>query len=99
MSTYKVIGRNGKEIHSDVLLHPGDVLANELEARAIAQKSFAALVGMRPSHFNELLKGKRHMSAPLALKLEKQLDLEAGFWMRLQIDYDLKIARKQLEVA
>jgi addiction module HigA family antidote len=97
MSTYKVIGRNGKEIYSEVLLHPGDVLATELEARAIAQKDFAALVNMRPSHFNELLKGKRHMSAPLALKLEKQLNIEAGFWMRLQIDYDLKIARKQLE--
>ncbi len=97
MSSYKVIGRNGKEIYSEVLLHPGDVLAGELEARSIVQKDFAALVNMRPSHFNELLKGKRHISALLALKLEKQLDIEAGFWMRLQIDYDLKVARKQLE--
>ena len=99
MSTYKVIGRNGKEIHSGVLLHPGEVLAEELEARSIVQKTFATLVNMRPSHFNELLKGKRHISAILAIKLEEQLGIEAGFWMRLQIDYDLKIARKQMEAA
>jgi HTH-type transcriptional regulator/antitoxin HigA len=63
------------------------------------QKNFAILVNMRPSHFNELLKGKRHISAILAIKLEEQLGIEAGFWMRLQIDYDLKIARKQMEAA
>ena len=99
MGTYKVIGKNGKEIHTDVLLHPGEVLAEELEARSFMQKDFAALVNMRPPHFNELLKGKRHMSAMLALKLEDQLGIEADFWMRLQIDYDLKLARRQLKVA
>jgi antitoxin HigA-1 len=99
MTTYKAIGKNGKEIHTATLLHPGEVLAEELEARAISQKAFAGLVNMRPPHFNELLKGKRHISAILALKLEQQLGIEADFWMRLQIDYDLKMARKQLKVA
>lgn len=99
MANYKVIGKNGKEIFTDVLLHPGEVLAEELEAREISQKSFAALVDMRPPHFNELLKGKRHISAMLALKLEKNLGSDARFWMRLQADYDLKIARRQIKVA
>jgi antitoxin HigA-1 len=99
MANYKVIGKNGKEIFTDVLLHPGGVLAEELEAREISQKNFAALVGMRPPHFNELLKGKRHVSAMLALKLEKNLGIDARFWMRLQADYDLKIARRQIKVA
>lgn len=99
MADYKVIGKNGKEIHTDVLLHPGEVLAEELEARSISQKDFAASVDMRPPHFNELLKGKRHVSAMLALKLEKQLGIDARFWMRLQVDYDLKMARRQIKVA
>jgi antitoxin HigA-1 len=99
MSNYKVIGKNGKEIHANVLLHPGEVLTEELEAREISQKEFAALVNMRPPHFNELLKGKRHVSATLALKLEKQLGIDATFWMRLQVDYDLKVARKKMKVA
>lgn len=99
MAEYKVIGKNGKQIYTDVLYHPGELLNEELQARGIVQKEFAALVNMRPSHFNELLKGKRHVSALLALKLEKQLDIDAKFWMRLQVDYDLKNARKQLKVA
>jgi antitoxin HigA-1 len=99
MPDYKVIGKNGKEIFSDVLLHPGEVLAEELGAREIIQKDFASFVDMRPPHFNEVLKGKRHISAALALKLEKNLGIDARFWMRLQADYDLKIARRQIKVA
>lgn len=99
MSTYKAIAKNGKEIGTPASLHPGEVLAEELEARGLSQKSFAELVGMRPSHFNELLKGKRNLSAILALKLEEHLEIDAAFWMRLQIDYDLKKARRQLELA
>jgi addiction module HigA family antidote len=99
MANYKVIGKNGKEIFTEVLLHPGEVLAEELGAREISQKDFAALIDLRPPHFNELLKGKRHVSALLALKLEKNLGIDARFWMRLQTDYDLKIARRQIKVA
>lgn len=99
MGVYKVTGKNGKEIETEAILHPGEVLGEELEARGIAQKGFAGLVDMRPPHLNELIKGKRHISALLALKLEKQLGISAAFWLRLQVDYDLKIARKQLKVA
>ncbi len=99
MGTYKVIGKSGKELVSDVLLHPGIVLGDELLARNIQQKEFAALLDMGAPHLNELIKGKRHISALLALKLEQQLGISAGFWMRLQVEYDLKIAKKQLKVA
>jgi len=99
MGSYKVIGKNGKELVSEVLLHPGIVLGDELLARNIPQKEFAELLEMRAPHLNELIKGKRHVSALLALKLEQQLGISAGFWMRLQVEYDLKIAKKQLKVA
>jgi len=99
MSVYKIIGKNGKEITSDVVLHPGEVLGEELEARNILQKDFSEIVDMRPSHLNELIKGKRHISALLALKIEQQLGISASFWLRLQIEYDLTIARKLLKVA
>lgn len=99
MGNYKVIAKNGKELVSDVLLHPGTVLGEEIAARNISQKEFADLLEMRPSHLNEVIKGKRHVSALLALKLEQQLGISAAFWMRLQVDYDLKVAKKQLKVA
>lgn len=99
MGTYKITGSKGNEIDSDILLHPGEVLGEELTARKIPQKDFAELIDMRPPHLNELVKGKRHISAMLALKIEKQLGISAGFWMRLQIEFDLNQARKQLKVA
>lgn len=95
----KVIGRNGKEIFTVVLYHPGELLGEELAARGISQKEFAELVDMRAPHLNELIKGKRHISALLALKIEQQLGIDADIWMRLQVDYDLEIARKHLKVA
>lgn len=99
MGNYKVIGTKGSEIRTEVLLHPGEVLGEELDGRDIFQKDFAQLIDLRPSHLNEIIKGKRHISALVALKLEKHLGIDAGFWMRLQVDYDLKQARKQLKVA
>jgi HTH-type transcriptional regulator/antitoxin HigA len=99
MGIYKIIGKNGKELETEAILHPGEVLGEELAARDIPQKEFAELVDMRPPHLNELIKGKRHVSAILALKLEKHLGISAAFWLRLQVDYDLKMARKQLKVA
>ncbi len=99
MKRNKIIGVNGKEIFSEALLHPGELLGEELEAREISQKEFAEVVGLRPSHLNELIKGKRNVSALLALKMEKSLGIDADIWMRLQVQFDLDIAKKQLKVA
>ena len=41
MNTYQILNKKGKEIQSDVLLHPGDVLQMELEAREIKKSDFA----------------------------------------------------------
>ncbi|MEZ5025710.1 MAG: HigA family addiction module antitoxin [Chitinophagales bacterium] len=97
MNIYKVLNKKGKEIQSDVLLHPGDVLLMELEAREIKKSDFALLLEMRPSHFSELLHGKRHVSANIAIKLENALDISAEFWMRVQTAYDIKVERQKLQ--
>lgn len=99
MPQFKVVNKRGKEIFSKQVLHPGEILHEELASRAISQKEFADLLEMRPSHLNEVIKGKRNISALLALKLEQQLGISAAFWMRMQVDYDLKMAKKQLKVA
>ncbi len=99
MKRNKIFGVSGKEIFADVLLHPGELLGEELEARDITQKDFAEAIGLRPSHLNELIKGKRNISALLAIKIEKELDIDADIWMRLQVQFDLDSARKQLKVA
>jgi addiction module HigA family antidote len=98
MNTYTVLNKKGKEIQSDVLLHPGDVLQMELEARKTKKSDFALQLQMRPSHFSELLHGKRNVSASVAIKLETLLDISAEFWMRVQTTYDIKLERQKLQL-
>ena len=93
---YKVLNSHNKEIQTDVALHPGDILQDELEAREIKKTAFAALLGIKPGHLSELLRGKRHVSAATALKLEKLLNIPAEYWMRVQAGYDLFIERQYL---
>ncbi|HEX9510338.1 MAG TPA: HigA family addiction module antitoxin [Puia sp.] len=100
MNNYKVLNSRGKEIHTDITLHPGEVLQDELEARDIKKSLFAEQLGMKAGHFSELLHGKRHVSAATALKLEKLLGISAEYWMRVQVYYDLFMERhKEMEVA
>ncbi len=99
MSNYKVVNARGKEIQTDISLHPGEVLQMELAARDIKKTKFAEMLGMKPSHFSELLHGKRNVGAALAIKLEKLLDISAEFWMRVQVYHDLFIERNKDQVA
>lgn len=88
-----IFSKDGKEIFSSIAIHPGETLADELEARLIKQKDFSTTIGMRPQHLNDIIKGKRHISPETALKLEKALGISAEFWVRLQADYELTLVR------
>jgi HTH-type transcriptional regulator/antitoxin HigA len=100
MPDYKILNNKGKEIFTEVSLHPGEVLMMEIEARGIKKYVFAAQLGMKATHFSELLHGHRHMSAATAIKLEKLLGIPAEYWMRVQVYYDLFIERnKELQAA
>lgn len=96
MPNYKILNRRGKEISTNISLHPGEVLAMELGARGIKKSVFAAQIGMSPAHFSELLHGSRHVSAATALKLEKLLGIAAEYWMRVQVYHDLFTERNKL---
>ncbi len=65
----------------------------EIEARNFKKADFAQELQIKPSQLSELLHGKRHISAALALKLEVLLDISADYWMRLQMAYDLDLER------
>jgi addiction module HigA family antidote len=99
MAHDKILGKQGNEIHLDVELHPGEVLAQELEARGLKKSAFAMKIGVYPSHFNDLLKGKRDISARIALRIEQELGIAAEFWLGLQMDYDLHLERGKLKRA
>jgi HTH-type transcriptional regulator/antitoxin HigA len=82
-----------KEIIPFKATHPGLVLKDELTTREISQKEFAQSIKMQPSMLNEIIKGKRAITAEIALILEKALDIPADFWMNFQTQYELDKAR------
>lgn len=73
--------------------HPGEVLKDELKARDIRQKDFAQDIDMQPTMLNEVIKGKRSVTADIALLLEEALDIPADFWLHFQDQYELDQAR------
>ena len=95
MDNYKIIGVNGNEIFTNILLHPVEVLKEELEARGIDMRQFAEAIGLQTPYLNEIFKGKKSISPELALKIEETLKINANFWIRLQIKFDLDKAGKQ----
>lgn len=99
MKPYKVQNAKGKEIYTDIALHPGGVLMDELEARNIRKMIFAEKLEMKPSHFSELLHGKRNLSAATAIKLENLLGISAEYWLSIQVYYDLFLERNKEKIA
>src|SRR5690606_22902418 len=74
--------------------HPGVLIADELDVRDdINQKDLAHLLGVKSSFLNEIIKGKRPITADTALLLEKALEISADFWLKFQAQYDLDVAR------
>lgn len=99
MATYKVIGANGQELKTDVLLHPGEVLEMELLARGLKKSRFALDIKMYPSHLSDILKGKRNITEEIAIKIESVLGISAEFWMHLQVEYNISLLRSKINHA
>lgn len=73
--------------------HPGTVILDEINARNISQKELAHELGVLPTYLNEILKGKRAVTADFAILLEKSLGISADYWMRFQSQHDIDKAR------
>ncbi len=80
--------------------HPGEVLLEEfLTPAGITQTAFAKKLGWTRARLNELIKGKRGITAEAALDLAKVLGTSAKLWMNLQATYDLDQAIKRRKAA
>jgi addiction module HigA family antidote len=78
-------------------IHPGEVLLEEfLKPMGISQNKIARDIGVPPRRINEIVQGKRAVTADTALRLAKYFDMSESFWMGLQADYDLENVRKDL---
>jgi len=76
-------------------IHPGEVLLEEfLKPMGVSQNALARAIGVPPRRINEIVLGKRSISADTALRLARAFGTSEQFWMGLQSDYDLGKARK-----
>lgn len=80
--------------------HPGEILLEEfLQPAGLTQMAFATKIGWTRARVNELIKGKRGITAEAALDLAKALGTSAKLWMNLQATYDLDQAIKRRKAA
>lgn len=76
-------------------IHPGLVLERELEKRKLPKGRFAISINEYPQTLGAITKGKRNMNTALALKIEHALGLEEGFFMTLQIFYEIREEKRR----
>ena len=80
--------------------HPGEILLEEfLEPKGVTQAAFADTIGWTKTRLNELIKGKRGITAAAALDLADALGTSPKLWMNLQATYDLDKAARERQAA
>ena len=78
-------------------VHPGEILLEEfLKPMEISQNRIARDIGVPPRRINEIVLGKRAVTADTALRLARYFGVSESFWMGLQADFDLEEARVRL---
>lgn len=78
-------------------VHPGEVLDQEfLQPMGLSQNALARALDVPPRRINEIVLGKRAITADTALRLAKAFGTSAEFWMNLQASYDLEETAKAI---
>lgn len=77
-------------------IHPGEHLKEMLEELGMSQNAFAQFIGVSAMRISHVVKGKRPVTAELAVLFGTAFGLTPQFWMNLQTGYDLKLAEKAL---
>ena len=89
-----VKNKTANNMTSSMLIHPGEMIKDEINARGITQKELAQQMGVSYTVFNEILNGKRPVTTEYALLLEAALGTNASIWIGLQADYNLQKAKQ-----
>jgi antitoxin HigA-1 len=77
-------------------VHPGRTLAAELAARGLSANALALKLRVPANRISDIVRGQRAISPETALRLGRFFGTSAQFWMNLQTNYDLAVARQTL---
>ena len=73
-------------------IHPGEILMEDfIVGFGITQNKLAVSIGVPPRRINEIVHGKRRITADTALRLGRFYSMSAQFWINLQVRYDLEV--------
>ena len=79
-------------------VHPGEILQKEfLEPMGLSQNKLALALHVPARRINEIVLGKRGVTADTALRLSRYFGMSPQFWLGLQMDYELDVAEDSLE--
>ena len=76
-------------------IHPGEILADELEELGISALALAKALHVPANRISQIVSGKRGMTADTALRLSRYLGTTPGFWLNLQKAYELRLADQE----
>jgi len=78
-------------------IHPGEILMEDfIEGFGITQNKLAVSIGVPPRRINEIVHGKRGITADTAIRLARYFGTSEEFWMNLQSHYELRMERRAL---
>ena len=78
-------------------VHPGEILLEEfLKPMNLSQNRLGLDIGVPPRRINEIVLGKRRITADTALRLARYFSMSPQFWLGLQMDYDLDVEQDRL---
>ncbi|MFC4745356.1 HigA family addiction module antitoxin [Gordonia hankookensis] len=78
-------------------IHPGEILMEDfIEGFEITQNKLAVSIGVPPRRINEIVHGKRGITADTAIRLARYFGTSEEFWMNLQTNYELRLERRSL---
>lgn len=77
-------------------IHPGEILADELDELDITPTELSRQIGVPPNRISQIIQGKRAITGDTALRLGHWFKSSAEFWLNLQTAYDLRVAAKDL---
>ena len=80
-------------------IHPGELLKEEIEYRGISQGKVSAKMGMSYKVLNDILNERRPLTTTTAMLFEAALGVDSGLLMRMQLDYNMQIARQDKSFA
>jgi antitoxin HigA-1 len=77
-------------------IHPGEILADELQELGITPTEFARLINVPPNRLTQIIHGRRGITGDTALRLGHWFRTSAQFWLNLQSAYEIRVAQAKL---